>query len=315
MNHRILFTWPDLGITARATLADDKNPDLCREVWDSLPLEGLQNHAVVTGGSMYTWVPMLSFAPIQVTQRIDQGRPGDLRYSKNTGQKIAIQYGECNEDIYSPVLGGIDPEDVPKIQQVGRAAWEALFFTKRPIRVRITRADGSSEACGFNSTSTGGTGEVSDLVGTIRAEAGRIITEEPDEHRRIRLGRNAGVGSYGQYFGSWEFTYSMLRDYSMYTLYPIARLARIDEMSIAHLTHVFQAIDPPYTNFLGFCGLRKLQGFAQTFRALLDRGSCTRVDFARIIDALCLYTNMLSSWAYFYFPWGIGVLFRFDEEG
>ena len=68
-------------------------------VWNALPFESIMNNAVVTDGSMYCWVPMLSFAPIRHKERIDLAPVGRLRYSQNTGNKVIIQYDTCNEDI------------------------------------------------------------------------------------------------------------------------------------------------------------------------------------------------------------------------
>ena len=36
-DRKLLFEWPELGLKARASLADDKNPELCEEVWNALP--------------------------------------------------------------------------------------------------------------------------------------------------------------------------------------------------------------------------------------------------------------------------------------
>ena len=83
-DRKLLFEWPELGLKARASLADDKNPELGEEVWNALPFESIMNNAVVTDGSMYCWVPMLSFAPIHHKERIDLAPVGRLRYSQNT---------------------------------------------------------------------------------------------------------------------------------------------------------------------------------------------------------------------------------------
>ena len=140
-DRKLLFEWPELGLKARASLADDKNPELCKEVWNALPFESIINNAVVTDGSMYCWVPMLSFAPIRHKERIDLAPVGRLRYSQNTGNKVIIQYDACNEDIMGAVLGQIDEEDLKTVRKVGLEAKNAIFMTKKEIHVRISRLE------------------------------------------------------------------------------------------------------------------------------------------------------------------------------
>lgn len=53
MNRRILLEWPDLQLSAIAELADDKNPELCDDLWNALPICSIMNNAVITDGSMY----------------------------------------------------------------------------------------------------------------------------------------------------------------------------------------------------------------------------------------------------------------------
>ena len=63
MNRRILLEWPDLQLSAIAELADDKNPELCDDLWNALPIYSIMNNAVITDGSMYCWLPLLSSIP------------------------------------------------------------------------------------------------------------------------------------------------------------------------------------------------------------------------------------------------------------
>ena len=137
---------------------------------------------------------------------------------------------------------------------------------------------------------------------------------EPEEHKRVRTGKNAGMGSCGQYFSTWEFVYSLTRDLSMYTLYPMTRLCRDPLFDVRQLERVYLEIDPTYTNLLGSYGLKTLREKARTFRVLAESKTLTREEFTCALDAFTLYTNMLAQWSYFYYPWGIGTAcFRFDD--
>lgn len=318
MNRRTLLEWPDLGISAKATLADDKNPELCDDVWNALPIHSIMNNAVITDGSMYCWVPLLSFAPIHVKERIDKAPIGRLRYSQNTGNKVIVQYAECNEDILGAVLGQVDEEDIETIKIVGKEAVEAIFMTKKELHIRISKLDqgeARDEAKPTLKCPYGCKDEVKGLVDEILEKALEASKKEPEEHKMVRTGKNSGMGSCGQYFSTWEFVYSLSRDLSMYTLYPIARLCRNDLFDARQLEKIYMEIDPTYTNLLGSYGMRQLREFAKTFRTIISKGELTKDEFTYVIDAFCLYTNMIASWSYFYYPWGLGcACYRFEDD-
>ncbi|MCI8512409.1 MAG: hypothetical protein HFE83_10530 [Lachnospiraceae bacterium] len=315
---RIRFEWPELGLSAYASLADEVNPELCEEIWNALPFESIMNNAVVTDGSMYCWVPVLSFAPVRHKERIDQAPVGRIRYSQNTGNKVIVQYGACNEDVMGAVLGQIDEEDLPTVERVGAEARNAIFMTKKEIHVHISRVNETEKAGRSHETLKRPQTcrkEVEELAGALTALAEEASRKEPFEHKQIRTGKNSGMGSCGQYFSTWEFVYSLSRDLSMYTLYPIARLCREDSFDVRQLEKIYMEIDPTYTNLLGSYGMRKLREHARHFRAMIERKDLTKEEFRYIIDAFTFYTNMLAQWTYFYYPWGIGcACFLFDEE-
>ena len=327
-DRKLLFEWPELGLKARASLADDKNPELCEEVWNALPFESIMNNAVVTDGSMYCWVPMLSFAPIHHKERIDLAPVGRLRYSQNTGNKVIIQYDACNEDIMGAVLGQIDEEDLKTVRKVGLEAKNAIFMTKKEIHVRISRMEERSgnEKEDEAAEEMRRPRQVLTKPEKCRPEAEALVEElmelaedasrrEPPEHKDIRTGKNSGMGSCQQYFSTWEFVYSLSRDLSMYTLYPIARLCRSENFSVRQLEEIYMEIDPTYTNLLGSYGLKKLRRLARRFRELIAEKTLTKEEFRYILDAFVFYTDMIAQWTYFYYPWGIGcACFRFDEE-
>ena len=318
MNRRILLEWPDLNLSAVAELADDKNPELCDDLWKSLPIYSIMNNAVITDGSMYCWLPILSFAPIHFKERIDQAPIGRLRYSQGTGNKLIVQYSQCYEDVNGTVLGAVIPEDIDTIKRVGEKAREAIFMTKQELHIKISRLDESGthgaakpsvmlpENCDQ---------EVASLVNRILDKAFEATQAEPDDNKKARMGQVAGVGSCGQYFSTWEFVYSLSRDLSMYTLYPISHMCRTTTLSVRELEQIYCELESGYTGVLGSYGLADLRGFAREIRNLMQEHRITRDEFQCIVDAFTLYTNQVAAWAYFYFPWGIGTAcFRFQED-
>lgn len=135
----IELAWEPLGIRVRAALAVDRNPALCQDLLDALPFTTLQEHAVVTGKSMFAWTPVVSTAPVPVKEQINLAPVGRLRFSQNTGQKLIVQYGPTSEDLLAPVLGQVVAEDVHLLEAVGAAAWSSNFEQPREIWLTVTR--------------------------------------------------------------------------------------------------------------------------------------------------------------------------------
>lgn len=308
--------WPSLNLSVNATLADDKNPELCQDIWNALPIESVMSNAVITGGSMYCWAPILSYAPLRYKEAIDKAPIGRLRYSQGTGNKIIVQYDKCHEDVMGTVLGEVDAEDIPTIQAIGSKALQSIFLSKQPLYIRISRLEegAAQEARQPQVNHLGLSPEAVDLVQRIMTEALAANKAETQEHKNMRTGRNKDIGSFGQYFSTWEFVYSMLRDLSMYTLYPLAKMSHRENIDLRQLCETYMEMVPQYTNLLGSYGMFTLRNFTREFEKLIKEKELSRKDVIAIIEALTIYTNCLSAWAYFYYPWGIGNFFRFPEE-
>lgn len=134
---KIRLTWQPLGISVDAVLAVNENPELCQDIIDALPFTILQDHAVVTGESMYAWTPLISTAPIKVRERICDAPKGRIRFSQSTGQKLIVQYGPTTEDLAQPVLGEILPEHADRLDDVGKRVWQSTFDTKEQIWLTV----------------------------------------------------------------------------------------------------------------------------------------------------------------------------------
>ncbi|MBI1778115.1 MAG: hypothetical protein HYR63_22480 [Proteobacteria bacterium] len=136
----IRLTWQPLGVSVKAVLATNENPELCEDLLRALPFTILQDHAVVTGESMYAWTPVVSTAPIRVRERICDAPRGRLRYSQSTGQKLIVQYGPTTEDLAQPVLGEVLEPDAARLAAVGRKVWESTYETKERIWLTVEAA-------------------------------------------------------------------------------------------------------------------------------------------------------------------------------
>jgi hypothetical protein len=137
---KIRLTWNPIGISVEAVLATTENPELCDDVIKALPFKIIQDHAVVSGQSMYAWTPIVSTAPVHVKERQCDAPIGRIRFSQGTGQKFIVQYGDVTEDIDTPVLGEVLPEYAEQLAEVGRQVWDSTFETKAPIWLTVEAA-------------------------------------------------------------------------------------------------------------------------------------------------------------------------------
>ena len=119
----MIIEWPELDVKVEAILEDVSNAELINEIWAQLPMVAVQEHAAVTGKSMYAWVPMVSTAEIPFQMRIKDTPPGVVSYSQKTGNKMVVRYGKVTEDLMTPIVGFIDQKYVPELEKVGTAVW------------------------------------------------------------------------------------------------------------------------------------------------------------------------------------------------
>ena len=144
----------------------------------------------------------------------------------------------------------------------------------------------------------------------ISAETKRIWLQEPDELKIQRLGllKNK-AGSYGQYFGTWDFANGMMRDLSMYTMYPLFKLFISGKYSLEQMKDMYTQIIPVYTEYLRYSGYPTLSSFCREFRQLMPEITEEK-QFIDIYKALLMYSNKLAAWVYHYAPWEMGVVYR-----
>ena len=136
----MFIEWPSLGVKVEAELEDVRNADLINEIWDNLPMTSVQEHAMVTGKSMYCWAPMISFAQIPYQMEIKDTPPGVVSYSQKTGNKLIVRYGKVTEDLLTPIVGFIKKEQVPLLDKVGKTVWQSYRTKeKTPILVKFTK--------------------------------------------------------------------------------------------------------------------------------------------------------------------------------
>ncbi|HNZ08282.1 MAG TPA: hypothetical protein PLI88_01640 [Bacillota bacterium] len=153
-----------------------------------------------------------------------------------------------------------------------------------------------------------------DLKHRISEETKRIWLQEPDELKIQRLGllKNK-AGSYGQYFGTWDFANGMMRDLSMYTMYPLFKLFISDKYSLDQMKDMYTQIVPVYTEYLRYSGYPTLGKYCTEFRKIMP-DITDKEQFLEVYKALLMYSNKLAAWVYHYAPWEMGVVYRQKNE-
>lgn len=139
MSRSIEIEWPSLNARITATLLDNKNPELCDDLWNNLPFKTLQEHGVITGQIIYCWTPIISVCPYHYAEKYTEAPEGRVFYSQQTGNKIVIKYGDCSEDLSQSVIAQINPEDMEILKRVGHQIWDSLFYTKKKIIVEYKK--------------------------------------------------------------------------------------------------------------------------------------------------------------------------------
>jgi hypothetical protein len=142
VSKRVTIEWPDLTMSISATLLEEKNPELCDVFWSSLPFESIQEHAVVSGESIYCWAPIVTTAPVRTREKLIETPVGRLRYSQTTGNKLAMRYGPVTEPLAhtAPVCQVLE-DDLEKLRLVGKAVWDSTFYTKKIIMVHFEKEE------------------------------------------------------------------------------------------------------------------------------------------------------------------------------
>jgi len=155
MSKRIELELPDVGITIKATLKEEDEPELCNDLWKRLetPLKMFCRHPVSTGYE-FSAEARPPRHPVETgTQAAPIGRkrwlftkiePGMVIYSIVGGYGgISVCYGPCTEPLpaRSSVTAEVDEKDMSNLVKAGRAVWNAQYVTHRPMVLIVRREE------------------------------------------------------------------------------------------------------------------------------------------------------------------------------
>lgn len=137
---KILMEIGDLGF-AGIIECEERNKELCDEIWDRLPFDSVQEHGMVSGELIYSWIPLVSEAEVEYRLMYTESPVGCVTYSQGTGNKIIVKYGPCSEDLSAPVLGYIQKGCLEKLAEAGKAVWFNYFHEKKIYVTHFSRME------------------------------------------------------------------------------------------------------------------------------------------------------------------------------
>jgi len=140
----IEIEWRPTAITVTAQLFDEPNRNLSNLLWEMLPYNSLQNHALVSGRHLYHLVPSLDLICMPAEQKEDRTKSPDGTLFLSQLQHLAIKYGALSEYIPAAPIGRVIAEHLPLLRAAGKACWNATFTTKQIIEVRVRRKGSSA---------------------------------------------------------------------------------------------------------------------------------------------------------------------------
>ncbi|MCM2410613.1 hypothetical protein [Streptomyces sp. RKAG290] len=296
---QIEIVWPDLGITVTAEL-DDRNPALADALWESLPYQSLQGHALVAGEHLYHVAPIHALLHTPASHKIaDRREAPDGTVFCSALQHLGIKYGELTEPMPAAPVGQIRSQDIPALLKAGQAVWEAVYSTKKQMLVEVRRAGqaGGHRIPRLTATDTG----ADQLIRDIHTETERIWLSEPVELADMHRGWiPSGAGTHDTVLPTLLFVNGETRPLG-YAAYGGLIRGAVGDMPTDSLRQMARLLVGVPAEFLGYCGLEKLWAFTERFLSCLDR--IDRDDFLAVTQHMALYINCLGGWNLHLFPW------------
>jgi len=302
VTRRVEIGWPTLGTAVIAEL-DERNAALAQSLWDALPYQSLQGHALVAGHHLYHVAPIHALLHAPVTYKVDRREAPDGTLFASRLQHLGIKYGRLTEPMPAVPIGQVLPEHLDTLNESGEAIWEALYRTKKPVIAEVRRA---GEPGGHRLPRlTVADPEIDALIGDVHAETERIWLRPPEDLAALHEGCiPSGAGSFETVLTTLVFVNGETRPLGYACFAGLVRAA-YEDMPLESLRHMARVLAATPAEFLGYCGLTKVHEFTTRALAGLDRIS-SRDDFAALMAHLALYVNCVGGWNLQLFPWHLG---------
>jgi hypothetical protein len=303
---QIEIEWPAIARKVTADLIEDKNPNLCQMLWENLPYNSIQSHALVSGDHLYHVVPFWQSVWEPAMFKEDRTLSPDGTVFLSQLQHLAVKYGRLSEYIPAAAVGQVIAEHIPILKHAGQEIWEAAYRTKKIVEVRVTRKGDQAARFALPRPPRCESHAVDELVQEIFAETERIWIDPPQELLDIHNGHiKSGAGSRGQYFTTMLFVNGEQRPFGYGAVGGLIKSCFNTDVSVESLKQLTANFIKTPAEFLGYCGLEKQWTFTQRVVGVLKELH-TKGDYVSLMSALGTYANCLNAWNLHYFPWSHG---------
>jgi hypothetical protein len=120
-------------INFRVRLMRQENPDVVERVLESLPLDSLAGHVVVSGEAIWLPTRIVHLGRSHMVKR----SPGAV-YLYAPGQTICLTYGAITEAALVNKFGQVFEEDMEALKTLGQFVWQKTVADPRKEVVKVS---------------------------------------------------------------------------------------------------------------------------------------------------------------------------------
>ncbi|GAQ09177.1 hypothetical protein ALT_6498 [Aspergillus lentulus] len=309
----ITFRLPGLGYTFRARLLVNENPDVVHQVLGQLPLKSVLGHVVIAGETFWTPTRIVHLGRNHMVQR----HRGAV-YLNAPGQSICITYGKITESAKINKFAEVFEEDLPKLEEIGKLVYQQTVALPRHTLMEVHI---SSESCPrlkgpeshpVATLPASPNGHWLEVKALIEKEIDRVWLAEPIEIQKIRWGViDSGAGSGEQYFTVLVHLEAYLMVVGGDVMSRFLKIAQYEEIQLPALNRItkeFLVENFDLFEFMADLGLESMFQIGQLYSNALDT-LASKEEYIQLTGAMQTYINRMHRWAYFIFPWHLGVAF------
>jgi hypothetical protein len=301
---QIEISWESIGARVRIHLDEECNADLVEPLWEALPYQTLQTHAIVAGDCVYHVVPAHGLLHAVPDRRVDRNLQPNGTVFCSAVQHLTIKYGDLTEPMPAAPIGTVVPADVESLPKIGQMVWDSTHGNGTPIIAQVRRTDGPT---GHGVARMPAESErVRELVEKIASETERVLVDPTAELIDAHEGKfESGAGTKNTVLTTLVCINGETRPLGYMSYTGLVRAARLADVPHASLVEMAKILLVKPAEFLGYCGLRTLWDITQQVVAALNERT-TPEDFIALMSHMATYINALGGWNLQLFPWELG---------
>lgn len=310
MDPALLFSVENTGLSFRAALLPEKNPDVVRLVLAHLPIENFLTNTVVAGGTLQMGTKIVS---LKGGRMVD--REVGVVYFYAPGAQINVCYGEVTETAKVNQFAQVYAEDFDELRAVGKLVREQTMATadRKIVRINLSLIGATSEPATVKQPNGFLSNDPKDWS-FVKAAIDRAIEEnwhdEPNDVHLTRLGvikSGAGTGASSYPVLIHDKAYFMLDGGGI--LYRYLKLAGDETVTLDTLKQFTKAIFFETFNhfvFFGDLGMHTLEKIGRLYEDALDTVR-TKDEYVELSGSLLLLFNVFHRWINLIYPWHLGL--------